>query len=187
VLIECSHCGAPLNVKADDSLTRCCYCGRPQRVRTARTTMQHTPANWHPPPQWIPPPQFAAQSIPLRFDPSKTVRKIVILIAVVSVMTGIVPIACVTCAVIGSVASSSNAPPRKPAEKPDRTPPSTTVPGASPKALEVCKKAKKCCEVATPEMPDACVSIAEANMVQACEEALKAFRQTAKARGRSCD
>jgi hypothetical protein len=187
VLIECSNCGAPLDVKANDSLARCCYCGKTQRVRTARTTRQHTPADWHAPPQWIPPPQFAAQSIPLPFDPGKTVRKIVILIAVVSVVTGIVPIACVTCAVMGSVASSSDPPSRPPGKKPDRTPPSKTVPGASSKTLEVCTKAKKCCEVATPETPDACASIADANMAQACEQALQAFRQTAKARGRSCD
>lgn len=180
MIIECGHCGAPLNVKENDTLARCCYCGKTQRVRTARTTMQHTPANWQPPPQWVPPPQFSAQSIPLRFDPSKTVRKVVIIIAVVSIVTGIVPIACVVAVMIGAVASSPSTPSR-----PDRDPPRESKP-LKERASDICRQAKACCEIATPQSTAACDSLADANNAQVCKEALRGFEQAAGAQGRSC-
>ena len=66
MLIECTHCGAPLDVKADERRTTCAYCGRLQEVRSARTMEQ--PAGWKAPQQWTPPARFAAASTPLQRD-----------------------------------------------------------------------------------------------------------------------
>ncbi|HJK94918.1 MAG TPA: hypothetical protein RMH85_14665 [Polyangiaceae bacterium LLY-WYZ-15_(1-7)] len=69
MLIECAHCGAPLDVKDDERRTTCTYCGRPQEVRSARTMQQ--PAGWKPPAQWTPPERFPAPSRPLQHDPAR--------------------------------------------------------------------------------------------------------------------
>lgn len=58
VLYECSHCGAPLDVRVPGSVVVCNYCSRSQRVATGKTGMMPTPTNWQPPPFWTPPPQY---------------------------------------------------------------------------------------------------------------------------------
>ncbi len=178
MLIECSNCGAPLDVKDRDTLARCCYCGKTQRVRTARTTMQHTPANWQPPPQWVPPPQYPAQSVPLRFDPSKTVRKVVVLIAVISIVTGIVPIACVVFFIAGAAVSSTSSPSRSDPDPPARP--------AKSRPNDVCLEAKACCEIATPQTTEACEQLAQVNDPKMCRDTLRGFQEAARAQGRSC-
>jgi hypothetical protein len=62
MIIECGHCGAPLDVKANEKASKCAYCGTSNQVRTQRTIAFETPAGWRPPPQWTPPPHFAANS-----------------------------------------------------------------------------------------------------------------------------
>ncbi len=68
MLIECAHCGAPLDVTEGERQTTCAYCGRLQEVRSARTMEQ--PQGWKAPQQWTPPAHFPAQSRPLQLDAS---------------------------------------------------------------------------------------------------------------------
>jgi cell division septation protein DedD len=60
VLYECTHCGAPLDVRAPGSVVQCNYCSRSQRIASGQTGMMPTPASWRPPPFWTPPPQYYA-------------------------------------------------------------------------------------------------------------------------------
>ncbi|MDI1482887.1 hypothetical protein [Polyangium sp. y55x31] len=62
MILECRHCGAPLDVKPDAALTKCRYCGTTSERRLLRTVSAETPRDFRPPPQWIPPPQFPAPS-----------------------------------------------------------------------------------------------------------------------------
>ncbi len=63
MILECSHCGAPLDVGGLSPFTRCNYCGRTSRTRQCRTQQAVTPHGWAPPPQWLPPPQFTVHVI----------------------------------------------------------------------------------------------------------------------------
>ncbi len=68
MILECRHCGAPLDVKADVTLTKCRYCGVTSERRLLRTIAQETPRDYHPPKVWVPPPHVAAPSNqPLRY------------------------------------------------------------------------------------------------------------------------
>ncbi len=62
MIIECGHCGAPLDVKKGDRTAKCTYCATSNQVQTTRTVAFETPPDWRPPPQWIPPAHFAADS-----------------------------------------------------------------------------------------------------------------------------
>jgi len=62
MILECRHCGAPLDVKADVSLTKCRYCGTTSERRLLKTISAETPRNFQPPRQWIPPPHVPAPS-----------------------------------------------------------------------------------------------------------------------------
>ncbi|NUO51918.1 MAG: hypothetical protein HOV80_23965 [Polyangiaceae bacterium] len=58
MILECSHCGAPLDVGSASGFTKCNYCGRTSRTRNLKTQHAVTPQGWAPPPQWLPPPQY---------------------------------------------------------------------------------------------------------------------------------
>jgi len=75
VLIECGHCGAPLEAEEGERRATCAYCGRQQRVTSARA--MHQPAGWKAPAQWTPPASAAAPSIPLRRNPAQAAHKAV--------------------------------------------------------------------------------------------------------------
>src|SRR5690606_30390840 len=62
MIIECGHCGAPLDVKANERVNKCRYCGTSNQVKSQRTIAFDTPEGWRPPPQWTPPAHFAANS-----------------------------------------------------------------------------------------------------------------------------
>jgi hypothetical protein len=62
MLLECSHCGAPLDVREGSSITKCRYCGAANQVRAMRTVAEQTPPAWRPPPTWTPPPHVPADS-----------------------------------------------------------------------------------------------------------------------------
>ncbi|MDI3284120.1 hypothetical protein [Polyangium sp. 15x6] len=62
MILECRHCGAPLDVKPDAALTKCRYCDTTSERRLLRTVSAETPRDFRPPPQWLPPPQFPAPS-----------------------------------------------------------------------------------------------------------------------------
>lgn len=56
MLVECSHCGAPLDVRDDARIVKCAYCDHANRVRTMHTLAPKPPPDWAPPKQWTPPP-----------------------------------------------------------------------------------------------------------------------------------
>ncbi|MGZ3419391.1 MAG: hypothetical protein ACXVEE_16075 [Polyangiales bacterium] len=62
MLLECGHCGAPLDVQAGSQTYRCRYCGHASRIAETRTLMPQTPPQWRPPKQWRPPPHVPADS-----------------------------------------------------------------------------------------------------------------------------
>lgn len=56
MLLECSHCGAPLDVRDSSRLVTCAYCDHVNRVRSMQTIATDAPPGWTPPQQWTPPP-----------------------------------------------------------------------------------------------------------------------------------
>jgi hypothetical protein len=148
--------------------------------------MQQTPAQWQSPPQWTPPPQFRARSVPLQLDASKTLRKLMILIVTISVLTGVLPIACAVMSIVGSAASSASSDD----DGPSRPPPKRSKPRDSRRSAgvnKVCKQAKACCLLAMADKDTtACGQIAALNDAKVCKQSLDAFRTLAKSEGKSC-
>ena len=70
MLIECGHCGAPLDIESGVSVTACSYCGKKNRVASTRTLSAVTPAEWKAPPTWQPPPQVSNQALPYVVAPA---------------------------------------------------------------------------------------------------------------------
>jgi len=62
MLLECSHCGAPLDVSSGSRYIECGYCGTRTRARKLRTLSLETPEGFQPPERWRPPAQAAANS-----------------------------------------------------------------------------------------------------------------------------
>lgn len=75
VIVECSHCGAPLDVERGSAFARCSYCGKTNKVKSAKTLMAESPVAWKPPPVWQPPPHVPARSAaPLPYRPQPAQR-----------------------------------------------------------------------------------------------------------------
>ncbi len=72
MIIECGHCGAPLDLAENRAVFRCRYCGtKNERVR-ARTVADRTPSGYKPPRTWKPPAEFAADSsVELAYKPDR--------------------------------------------------------------------------------------------------------------------
>ncbi|MDI1449349.1 hypothetical protein [Polyangium sp. 6x1] len=71
MILECRHCGAPLDVKPDVALTKCRYCGTTSERHLLRTVSAETPRDFRPPKQWVPPPHLPAPSnLPLTYHPA---------------------------------------------------------------------------------------------------------------------
>lgn len=62
MILECSHCGAPLNIKDGESIARCGYCDNSQQVRNMNTISAVTPESWQQPAQWTPPANARVQA-----------------------------------------------------------------------------------------------------------------------------
>jgi DNA-directed RNA polymerase subunit RPC12/RpoP len=76
MLVECSHCGAPLDVRDSTRLVKCAYCDHANRVRSMHTIAAETPQGWKPLPQWTPPPskRVSAQQ-PLVYHETRRPRR----------------------------------------------------------------------------------------------------------------
>lgn len=70
VLLQCAHCGAPLDVREGSAIVKCGYCGfKTQRTRLVMLAHQ-TPPGFAPPQVWRPPPHVAAASnVELKYAP----------------------------------------------------------------------------------------------------------------------
>ncbi|HEY8432641.1 MAG TPA: hypothetical protein VIL20_29925 [Sandaracinaceae bacterium] len=90
MLVECKHCGAPLDVGASASIVRCSYCGIHNRVRSMRTIAEQAPPGWAPPPAWTPPPTWTAYRgpsgapLPYRAPPRQITFQTLVLIFVLA-------------------------------------------------------------------------------------------------------
>jgi hypothetical protein len=62
VLVECKHCGAPLDVRESQRYARCRYCGSVDERANLRTVSVSTPSDFRPPPRWTPPEHVPADS-----------------------------------------------------------------------------------------------------------------------------
>jgi hypothetical protein len=96
MLIECDHCGAPLDVKEGSSTSKCRYCGKTSQVQSLRTVAVETPKDWQPPKTWTPPEHMPAPQAPLAYHAPAAARKVM---ALTGSLTGLV-----TMAVVGWVA-----------------------------------------------------------------------------------
>ncbi|HMJ11636.1 MAG TPA: hypothetical protein VK524_09505 [Polyangiaceae bacterium] len=92
MLVECSYCGAPLDVRLHERVTKCKYCDSTTQVQQTRTVAQETPAGWQPPQQWTPPLQFPADSAKtLVYHAAKTVRRVVSLVFTLAILSVVLP------------------------------------------------------------------------------------------------
>jgi len=100
MLIECKHCGAPLDVKPAKRTAKCNYCGSTSVIGEVRTVASSTPAEWKPPREWTPPAHVAADSSkPLRFRAEYWIHQIaglLITLAVAGVMATVAGIALIS-------------------------------------------------------------------------------------------
>jgi LSD1 subclass zinc finger protein len=62
MLVECQHCGAPLDVRPGAETSKCRYCGTTTKISSTRTIAPQTPSDWRPPPRWRPPAHMPADS-----------------------------------------------------------------------------------------------------------------------------
>lgn len=93
MLIECSYCGAPLDVRPNTRVTKCKYCDCTSQVQATRTVAPETPAGWRPPQQWTPPVQFPADSAKtLVYHAANTVRRIVSLVLTLAFLGVALPV-----------------------------------------------------------------------------------------------
>ena len=183
MIIECKECGAPLDVEQHATLARCHYCGRTQRVRSARTQYPVTPPNWNPPPQWTPPPHFPARSVPLRYDASKKVGTIIAIIVVATTVVPLLIVGGVVFAIVGAGSRSSSAP----------SPPHRGAPVSPPAAPDVpasgggpCAAAARCCK-ALGTQATGCENIVMVPDENACRQILEGLQRTAEQLGKSCE
>lgn len=83
MIVECGHCGAPLDVREGSRYTRCRYCNKTSEQRMLRTIQPQTPPHWRPPPVWTPPAHVPANSaVPLRYVATAAVAPMIIAILV---------------------------------------------------------------------------------------------------------
>ncbi len=59
MLVECSYCGAPLDVKEGKTVYKCNYCGQKNVQQQMRMLAQVTPNTWQAPKVWTPPAHVA--------------------------------------------------------------------------------------------------------------------------------
>jgi hypothetical protein len=62
MIVQCGHCGAPLDVPERAIVTKCRYCGTTNERKKLRTIAEETPRDFAPPKEWRPPPEFPADS-----------------------------------------------------------------------------------------------------------------------------
>jgi LSD1 subclass zinc finger protein len=79
VIVQCRHCGAPLDVSKRSRKVKCAYCGTVNVVGETRHLQAETPRNWAPPQTWTPPTGAA----PLPYRPPSAGAKVAIWLLVI--------------------------------------------------------------------------------------------------------
>ncbi|WP_438011055.1 hypothetical protein WME89_21740 [Sorangium sp. So ce321] len=81
MLLECRHCGAPLDVRDGERTARCRYCGTTSAAGSLRTVAPRTPPDWRPPARWTPPVHVPADSrVTLRYHRTRSLILVLILL-----------------------------------------------------------------------------------------------------------
>lgn len=94
MISQCTHCGAPLDVRQPSGNVKCRYCGVQNQPRQMPVLSPQTPTGWKAPRTWTPPPQFSAPSnVPLRYHRQANP---------IAVVAGVIVPVVVTLAVAGS-------------------------------------------------------------------------------------
>jgi len=75
-----------LAVETGDSLVKCAYCNKRNRVRSMRTLAMQRPDDWSPPPQWTPPEEAKAKSKPLNYEKPSLLPRLMVFISVIGVL-----------------------------------------------------------------------------------------------------
>src|SRR6186713_2577454 len=70
MLIECTRCGAPLDVPTGAKIARCNYCRSSHYVQATRTLAAQTPSDWRPPTTWTPAQHGPQPAQPLKYHRS---------------------------------------------------------------------------------------------------------------------
>lgn len=73
MLIECTRCGAPLDVPTGAKIVRCNYCRSSHNIQATRTIAAQTPSDWRPPATWTPPQHGPYPAAPLKYHRTNTV------------------------------------------------------------------------------------------------------------------
>jgi hypothetical protein len=81
MLVECTHCGAPLDVSTAKGLLRCGYCQRTHRIGRMRTLAEEKPEGWEQPATWAPRSEMRGAQ-PLAYGGSRSVSATVIQVVV---------------------------------------------------------------------------------------------------------
>lgn len=96
MIVECGHCGAPLDVREGREYTRCTYCKKTSERRRLRTIEAQTPPGWRPPAVWRPPPHVPANSdVTLKYAAAATVSWVIFVFIMLAVVGGIAAYAAV--------------------------------------------------------------------------------------------
>jgi LSD1 subclass zinc finger protein len=94
MLLECSHCGAPLDVRDGARIVKCAYCDHANQVRSMTTLAPQPPPGWKPPPQWTPPPHKPVPSHrPLAYHQHRSRRGL--FAGLIALFSGLVTVAAV--------------------------------------------------------------------------------------------
>jgi hypothetical protein len=90
MLVECTRCGAPLDVRDGVRLVKCAYCDYTSRLRTMHTIAAQAPPGWKPPPQWTPPPNKPApvQQVLVYHEPRRPRRSLLAGVGVLLTVIG---------------------------------------------------------------------------------------------------
>lgn len=88
MLIECSRCGAPLDVATGAKIVRCNYCRSSHHIHATRTLAAQTPNDWRPPATWTPPQHGQYPAQPLKYQ--RTSATILVLAVVGAVLLVVV-------------------------------------------------------------------------------------------------
>jgi LSD1 subclass zinc finger protein len=88
VIIQCTYCGAPLDVGSGAAKVKCRYCDTVSVVRQTRCLEAETPKGWKPPPTWTAPAGTQAQGRSLTYHSHGGGRQGVPIALVILIVTG---------------------------------------------------------------------------------------------------
>ncbi|MCA9624430.1 MAG: hypothetical protein KC731_35650 [Myxococcales bacterium] len=88
MVVECSHCGAPLDIEQGKSVYKCNYCGTKNAPQSMRVVAPVTPQTWTPPKVWSAPAHTAAAGQTLKYQ--RGLNRMILMITLVSVLIPLV-------------------------------------------------------------------------------------------------